>query len=114
MSSPARFKRKASRIHGEATKPPPRGNVTPETSRLIPGTGYVIERLEADNFRSVMPLAGWQVDDDGELHALPRSLDKAWIVRPQIQGDDRLITTTVQRLRTAQNPFPYQRWENFA
>ncbi len=65
---------------------------------VIPAQGFVVERAEADGSRTVLPLQAWEVSDHGELLVLPRSC-RNWLVRPQMEGDARFITTTSARMR---------------
>ncbi len=65
---------------------------------VISGTGFVTEHTAADGTRTVLPLIAWQIVD-GEVYPLPRSLSADTIVRPAIEGDDRLIRATAARMR---------------
>ncbi|MGA7419285.1 MAG: hypothetical protein WBW80_14920 [Acidimicrobiales bacterium] len=75
---------------------------------VIPARDFVLERTEADGTK-VVPLPAWEVTDNGELLVLPRSFRSEWLVRPQMEGDARCVTTTAARMRqdvgTAPGPF---------
>jgi hypothetical protein len=57
----------------------------------------VAERTE-HNVRTVIPLIAWRVTADDEVHPIPK-LDKTWIVRPFMQGDESHIRTSAARMR---------------
>ena len=63
----------------------------PEIINALPGDGWVIERLNENGSKTVLPLAGWAVMSDGEVSRLPFSLGKEWITRPIIDSDGPLI-----------------------
>jgi hypothetical protein len=69
-----------------------------EVPTVLPAANWVAERTDEHGTRSVLPLVGWQVID-GEVYPLPRSLGVDWIIRPALEGDDRLIRTTAARMR---------------
>ena len=70
----------------------------------LPGDGWIVERIETDNSHTVLPLPGWLVTADGEVHPLPGSVNSTWSVRPRTDEDDRLIAVSANRLRS--NPKP--------
>ena len=71
--------------------------LTPLT--VLPGDGYVAERLDENGVRTVLPLAGWIVSPDGELLPLPRSMGADWVIRPATANDPGLISTTASRMQ---------------
>jgi hypothetical protein len=93
--------RHSARINREAPVRPSNGTEAlsgPNVPAVIPANSWVAERSDEHGTRSVLPLIGWQVID-GEVYPLPRSLGADWIVRPALEGDDRLIRTTAARMR---------------
>lgn len=77
---------------------------------VLPGDGWCIERTDKDGTRTVLPLAGWLVQSNGELQALPASLDNEWTVRPRVASDQGAIEATAMRLRPNVNN---QNWSYF-
>lgn len=77
---------------------------------VLPGDGWVVERTFEDGTRSVLPLAGWLVQHDGELRALPLSLGDGWTVRPRLESDQSAISVTAGRLRPQQAQSSYPDW----
>ena len=93
--------RHSARINREAPvvpRVPLKGANSTEVPSVLPANSWVAERTDENGVRSVLPLIGWQVID-GEVYPLPRSLGVEWIIRPQMEGDDRMIRTTAARLR---------------
>jgi len=74
---------------------------------ILPGDGWVIERIEDDNVHTVFPLVGWLVTADGQVHPLP-STDSTWTVRPRTADDERLIAASATRLRSTPTPRSFQ------
>ncbi len=82
-------------------------------SHVLPGTGYVLDHLDPEsNVRTVIPLLGWLVDDAGECHVLPRSIDATkWVCRPQTEGD----AAQIRQYAIAMQPKPnkQQTWSMY-
>lgn len=77
---------KLRRRHGEhAMRPPEATNPlpSPQVPAVIPANDWVAERVDENSTRSVLPVVGWLVTTDGELRALPLSLDDTWTIRPR-------------------------------
>lgn len=68
-------------------------------THVLPAKSWVTEHTDEHGNRTVLPLIGWFVTDAGEVYPLPRSLGDDWIVRPVMEGDDRLIRTCAGRMR---------------
>ena len=79
---------------------------------VLPGHGFVLDYLDPEtNQRSVIPLVGWLVDDAGECHVLPRSVDTTkWVCRPQTEGDAALI----RQYAMAMQPKPNHQQKNWS
>jgi hypothetical protein len=75
----------------------------PRIIAAVSGAGFVLERTESDNFRTVVPLAAWGITEQGDTLPLPLSLGSEWTVRPQTSEDDRFMRLAARR---AQLPPP--------
>ena len=72
---------------------------TPALIGVLPAEHWVIERVESNGFRSILPLAGWGVDGTGSLHVLPLELETlGWTARPRRAGDESKIEVTTRGL----------------
>ena len=80
------------------------GRTTETIIGVLPGDGWVVDRLDSNNVRSVMPLAGWAaMAPSGELRPLPFSLGADWTVRPRTEADEHVIAATSARMRPQAN-----------
>ncbi len=67
---------------------------------VLPGQGWVLERKDsATGTLDVVPLVGWLVADDGQLHPLPIGIGPEWSVRPRLPQDDGFVVATARRRR---------------
>lgn len=55
---------------------------------VLPGTGWVLERIDANGARTVLPAIGFVVTAAGEVLALPLSLGPEWSWRPSVGAQD--------------------------
>jgi hypothetical protein len=74
---------------------------------VLPGDGWVVERMHEDGSKSVFPLVGWAVTDEGDILALPLSLGPEWSARPATDGDGPLIRRSGARLAQRPQIGPY-------
>jgi hypothetical protein len=77
--------------------------VTTNVPTVLPGTGWVCERTDEQGVRSVLPLIGWIVNDDGTCQPLPLDLSPDYVVRPRMDSDGQTINATAGRLRPRPN-----------
>lgn len=69
---------------------------------MLPGAGFVIERVLSDGSKECLPLAGFGVTHDGDVIVLPRNLSAEWSCRPALPGDEATIRRAAARM--AQRP----------
>jgi hypothetical protein len=77
---------------------------------ILPGDSWVAELTHEDKTRTVLPLVGWLVTADGEIHPLPRSIDSTWVVRPRTANDEAAIAVSARNLRPETKPAPGSNW----
>jgi hypothetical protein len=81
----------------------------PRIVGVLPGAGFVLERVLEDGSKECLPLAGFGVTHDGDVVVLPTNLGPEWSCRAALPGDDATIRRTSARrmLRPSVGPFGY-------